>query len=118
MPARICCHPGCSRTCEGRCCDRHKGSEPKPKPRANDPRQKALNSKVWRKLRLELLREWVQKHGPYCALCGGPLDFGKRTHGDHIERHTGAGDPRFTDSENVQFICNVCHGVKTRSEEQ
>ena len=86
--------------------------------RATDERQKALGSSQWQKLRIEAKRRWVQLHGPYCGMCRKPLDFGRDTHVDHIERHSGPDDPKCWDLDNTQCLCSVCHGEKTRAEER
>lgn len=39
-------------------------------------------------------------------------------HVDHIKRVSGADDRLFWDEANHQPLCAVCHGLKTRLEEQ
>ena len=85
--------------------------------RRDSPEQKAIHSRTWRKLREIFLRDWVQQHGPYCADCGAALRFDRTTHVDHIERHAGINDPRFSDPANVAVRCSACHASKTRREE-
>ena len=70
----------------------------------------------WQRFRKQVLRDWVQRHGPYCADCRGVLDFGRGTHVDHIHGHDGQNDPKFWDHGNLQVLCGECHGRKTRKE--
>lgn len=70
----------------------------------------------WQRLRKAVLRDWVEKQGPYCGTCGAVLDFDKGTHVDHIERHEGQADPMFWNPVNLQVLCRECHGRKTRRE--
>jgi 5-methylcytosine-specific restriction protein A len=62
----------------------------------------------WRRLRADILRR-----DPFCRACRVE---GRRTLTvdiDHIVRHEG--DPvRFWDAGNLQGLCRICHGRKTR----
>ncbi len=68
----------------------------------------------WQRYRLDVIREHVQTHGPFCAECQAPLDFHRGTHVDHIEGHDGQDDPKFWDRSNLRVICRSCHSSKTR----
>ena len=70
----------------------------------------------WQRYRLEFIRHWVQTKGPYCAACGGPIDFAKQTHVDHIDGHDGQDDPKFWSYGNLQVLHMGCHSTKTRRE--
>jgi 5-methylcytosine-specific restriction endonuclease McrA len=70
----------------------------------------------WQRYRLEFIRHWVQTHGPYCAACGGPIDFAKQTHVDHIDGHDGQDDPKFWSYSNLQVLHMGCHTSKTNRE--
>ena len=72
----------------------------------------------WQRLRKAVLRDWVEKNGPYCGTCGTVLDFDRGTHVDHIKRHEGQTDPMFWKESNLQVLCRECHARKTRLEEQ
>ena len=84
--------------------------------RKDDPRQRALNSRYWRKLRLEAIRQWVQEHGPYCGDCQCALTFGQDMHVDHVIPHSGMNDPLFSDLSNTRVLCRTCHAIKTRKD--
>ena len=85
-----------------------------PEQRGDDPRQQAINSRYWRKLRIQAIREWVALNGPYCGDCKRPLDFHSETHVDHVIPHSGINDPLFSDLANTQVLCKTCHSRKTR----
>jgi 5-methylcytosine-specific restriction enzyme A len=85
--------------------------------RSDDPRQQALNSRYWRKLRLEIIREWVQREGPYCGDCRCALTFDRDMHVDHVIPHSGQDDPLFSDKRNTRVLCRSCHSAKTRRDE-
>lgn len=60
-------------------------------------------SKAWRQLREQIL----QRDACTCAACGG---YGDQV--DHVD-----GDSHNNDMRNLQTLCIVCHGRKTREEQ-
>jgi 5-methylcytosine-specific restriction endonuclease McrA len=70
----------------------------------------------WQRYRLDVIREWVQTHGPYCGDCGQALDFHRGTHVDHVNGHNGQDDPKFWALDNLRVLCVGCHTIKTNRE--
>lgn len=89
--------PAGKRYCDAHALDRNraKGS---PDARGYDSR--------WRKTRAEKLALT-----PYCENCGSDGD-GRPLHVDHIDG-LGPNGPRGHDLDNLQTLCEVCHGAKT-----
>jgi 5-methylcytosine-specific restriction protein A len=67
-------------------------------------------TQVWRSYRWRKLKAGHLKREPLCRICGAVA-----TSVDHIIGHKG--DPVFAyNPDNLQSLCNACHGRKTRSE--
>ncbi len=84
--------------------------------RRDSVEQKVYATARWHRLRLEVIRDHVQTHGPFCIDCQCPLDFHRGTHVDHIKRHHGINDPLAYDPSNLAVRCVSCHSRKTRAE--
>ena len=108
---KICKHPGCKELVEGVYCDAHR---PEPIPwqkktgtRKENPYRQWYADPLWRKIRANQLAKW-----PLCEEC---LSVGVITPAkvvDHIIPHRGKWTV-FTDTENLQSLCESCHNRKT-----
>lgn len=97
---RVCAEPGCSAlTSESRCAE-HTAQ-------ADETYRAIYYTKRWQSLRKRVLKEnWM------CEVCGIHL----ATQVDHIIPMEQGG-PEY-DRDNLQGLCNRCHGIKTARERQ
>ena len=103
-----CTYPGCPKLTRTRYCEEHTGTRTSP-PR--NARKMGYDSR-WEKRRSNFLM-----NNPLCVEC---LKNGKYTPAnvaDHIVPHKG--DKRlFYDDNNLQSLCDSCHGVKSSREDK
>ena len=107
-PLRPCAHPGCAELVRGGgYCEKHK-------PKDVRVRDAAWHSwygrKVWK--RLSTAQLWRE---PYCRSCAARGERTLATEVDHIVPHRGNWI-MFTDPDNLQSLCHVCHSAKTYGE--
>ncbi len=106
MPRRAmspCGETGCPELCYTPRCRVHTREAEK---RWKDPsRQKVYQSRRWRGVRLQVLKEH-----PWCQNCGINI----ATDVDHVVALADDGDPY--DRSNLQALCKRCHSSKTMTE--
>ena len=101
-PASLCREPGCpEKTRDGHCPAHAEGRV------GAGERAGLYQTARWRRM-----REFQLEREPNCAECGEPA-----TVADHIEPHRGRVG-LFFDMDNLQSMCDGCHGAKSGSERE
>lgn len=104
---RPCPVPGCPELVrQGRCADHARALD---RNRPNLEARRWYQTPQWRALRAQVLHE-----EPCCKVCLSRDEVTPSTDVDHMIPHQGNPE-RFWDRNNLQGICKVCHGRKTRA---
>lgn len=108
-PLRPCRHPGCRELTRERYCPKHKPARAERRVSAQWHGWYSLPIWTDRLRPAQLLRE------PFCRECARRGFRVRATVVDHITPHRGDWG-LFTDSSNLQSLCEICHNAKTARE--
>ena len=106
-PERPCAHPGCTAVGSGVRCATHSQRRRADLQRNYSGASEFKYDRHWRRLRADFLS---LEANALCVVCGIHA-----TEADHIIPHRGSAALGY-DANNLQGMCNSCHGKKTARE--
>lgn len=110
-PLRPCLHPGCTALVRSGYCDKHRPPETARRSAKSQSYRRWYSLPIW----TDVLRPQQLAHEPFCRECAR---LGLRVYAtavDHVVPHDGDWS-LFTDPNNLQSLCDSCHGRKTAAE--